>query len=136
MQPNTDPKRTAWELPTDEQIQKIVFDLFKLYPRLVPNQKNLLLISDWLEAHNAQLTLENCSKAVMLLSYADGEPTNCKFDWQDPAPATPPPVASAEPVEVLAPGEISIFADRWELEQASTSQLRSYLIRAKKAGMR
>jgi|SRR5882724_1584240 len=122
------------KIPSDGEIQQIVLAIFSENPTLVPNKRNLQLIGDWLEEQGAELNLENVRTAVQIIGYASGQPHLDKFDRQKPpAPVAPAPVIPAEPVETLAPGQLSLEADQWQLRNATPAQLRDFLKRSRPA---
>jgi hypothetical protein len=104
-------------------------------PTFADTERNGELIAQFLVEHHCEFTLENCRKAVQILSYPFD-----KLDRQKtpvPPPAPPPVIEEpAEPVEVLEPGQLSIHASEWELWQQSVTpaQLKDYLRRVREAG--
>jgi len=127
---NAQPDIPQMKILSGEEIQQILAVVFAENPTLAPVPRNAALIGDWLDAHYAaEISLDTVRTAIKVLSY----PVD-KFERQKPpVPVAPQPVAVPEPVEVLAPGEISIYADQFTLKHASPAQLRSYIKRAKAA---
>jgi hypothetical protein len=120
-------------IPSEEELREMLRVIFQHHKTLAPTEKNLNLIGNWLEENQAEISVENISKAILVLAYNSGTGAD-PFDRQDPAPATPPPVAQAEPEENLLPGQLPLSADTWTLQDASPAQLRDFLKRAKAAG--
>jgi hypothetical protein len=116
-----------------EDIALILTTIKAENPTLANTDRNGDSIRRFLVENHCEVTLENCRKAVLILSYPFD-----KLDRQKPPAPTPPPPPPVveEPVEVLEPGQLSLKCSKWELEHASKEQVKDWLQRAREAGMK
>jgi hypothetical protein len=95
--------------------------------------RNADLIEQFLEENHCDYTVENVHIAVRALGYPKDQLDRRK---PEPPPPPPPPPVVEEPVEVLKPGQLSLKCSKWDLEHASKEQVKDWLERARKAGMK
>jgi hypothetical protein len=122
------PKETHPSVHCDAaEVQRVLEIMRRRFPYLLLSVKDVDLIWHWLWQNEAVggFSEYNVNAALIILDYAK-QLEHCPTP-APPKPAVPP--TPIEPAEVLLKGEISIKAGRWELEQASPAQIRSYLKR-------
>jgi hypothetical protein len=113
------------------EVSRVLDVVRGLYPYLLLSHKNIDAIWGWLWRHEAVggFNEHNVGVAVRVLDYA-GELERAQ-PVAPPKPVVPP--AAPEPEEHLEPGEISIRAEEFELQQSTPAQIRSYLRRLRAA---
>jgi hypothetical protein len=101
-------------------------------PTFADTERNGELIAQFLVEHHCEFTLENCRKAVQILSYRFDKLERQKPPAR-PAPPQPVVVEPTAPAEILEAGQILLNPppSEWQLRRASKEAVKDYLKRAR-----
>ena len=133
MNTETKPKRAIHAEVSE--IRRILADVKKKFPWLATEgdalNANLRKIFSFLQDNDAAdgWTQHNVEVAVEVLH------PELEYDpsYVPPQPPPPPPAPPKPPVEVLEPGQISIHANKRDLNKATSAQILDYLRRIREA---